>query len=66
MFKVKDGVNLKELCRGWEETETEYVRKDELFDEEIAVNKESRRIFHYGFNGLLCGWVEAGYLERVE
>ncbi len=67
MLKVKEGVNIDEICSGgrWIDTGTEYEIDDLEMEECISINKESRILIHSGFNALILDLVHKGYIESV-
>lgn len=64
-MKIKDNVDLKDLCNGgrWKENETKYFIEDELFGEFLEIDKNTRKITNYGFNGVLNDLYKYGYIE---
>ncbi len=62
-MKVKPDVNLKELCKGWTETD-EFLKMTGPFDEFCIINKTTREITQEGY-GLLClDWLNKGIAEE--
>jgi len=52
-LKLKDDVDLKDLLKRFAENENTYDLDDPIFDEFISVNKITKSISHYGYNGLI-------------
>ena len=67
MLKVKEGVNIDEICSGgrWVDAGTEYEINDKELEECISINKETRILRHRGFNALTLDLVHKGYIESV-
>jgi endo-1,4-beta-mannosidase len=61
-IKVKEDINLRELCKGFEDKGYCYSLEDS-FGAFIEVDKETRKIFQYNYRGLLVGWANKGYLD---
>ena len=64
-MKIKDNINLEELCDGgrWQENEKKYFMEDEIFGEYLEIDKSTRKIVNYGFNGVLNDLYKNGYIE---
>ena len=62
--KINNDVDLSVLLRGFKENENSYDL-DSIFDEFISVNKNTREISQYGYNGLLTDWYQQGLLDLL-
>ena len=64
-MKIKDNINLEELCDGgrWQENEKKYFMEDEIFGELLEIDKTTKEITNYGFIGVLRDLYKNGYIE---
>ena len=63
-IKLKDDVDLNNVLEGFKDN-GDYFEMNSQFDEFIRVDKLSREIIQYGYNGLVMHWYERGLLEAV-
>lgn len=63
-IKVKDNVDLSILLKGFKENDNSYDL-DSMFDEFISVDKTTREVKQYGYNGLLIDWYQQGLIELL-
>lgn len=63
-IKISDNVNLSILLKGFKENDNSYDL-DSMFDEFMSINKNTREIKQYGYNGLLMDWYQQGLIELL-
>lgn len=63
-LKFKNNVDLSKFLLGFIEDKNTF-NLNSSFDEFIYVDKYTREISQYGYNGLVCDWIIQGLLERV-
>lgn len=59
---VSQKVNLEELCQGWGKDEDSYLITDSFDEEYCRVDINTRKIEHYGYNGMLYEWMMNGLI----
>jgi hypothetical protein len=64
MLRFKDNVDLDVRLGGFRVT-TDSYELDSPFDEFISVNKNTRIITQYGYDGMVMGLVMEGLVEEV-
>lgn len=61
-IKLRDNIDLNSVLEGFKDN-GDFFELNGSFDEFIMVNKFSREIIQYGYNGLVMHWYEEGLLE---
>ncbi len=64
MIKVKDKVNLEELCKDWNDDGFNFELEGD-FEAFCLINKKTRIIAQIGFTELINNWEKSEYLETV-
>lgn len=62
MFKIKEDVDLTDICRNFSEDNTKYYLSTSM-DEWIEIDKNTRLIWQSGYNGLIYDWAKRGLIE---
>ena len=59
---VDQKVNLEELCQGWDKDEEYYHITDSFGEEYCYIDINTRKIDHYGYNGMISDWAIQGLI----
>lgn len=59
---LSDKINMNEYCKNgrWIENEKSFYVEDDIFDEFLSINKNTREIYNVGFNGMLQEMISKG------
>lgn len=59
---INPSIDLKELCSWWDDNGEEFKIIDSFGEEFVTINKETREVYNYGYNGMLSEWYNARIL----
>lgn len=63
-MKIKDQVDLKDLCENYRENEHSYYLLDDMSGQCLWINKETRKVTtNDGYTGILLTLYKEGYLD---
>lgn len=63
--KVKDNVNLEELCKNWNTSDSNRYELEGPFEEFCLIDKRTRLITQTGYSMMIQEWENLGLIEYV-